>query len=89
MNPSEFPQSNCHYGPPDGLSESQVATVKAYVGQIKSGSCDGFKIVVVAWRPSAEELADIASGAPIFLSCIGGLPPHFLSTNFETAINPA
>lgn len=89
MTTTDFPQSNMAFGPPPGLDENQVQRVRAYHGTIQRGSVEGLKLVVVAWQPTFRELDDLNKGAPIFLTCIGGLPAHFLTTNFAEAINPA
>lgn len=89
MIPTTFPQSNSNFGPPEGFTEAQVQTIPAYRSEAKAGSCDGTSLVVVAWKPNEIELARIVAGEPIFLTCLGGLPAHFLSTRFEEAINPA
>ena len=34
--------------------------------------------VRVAWKPDEIDLANLARGGTIWLSCWGGLPPHFL-----------
>ena len=70
------------------MGEQQAATISAYVGEIKGGTCDGASIVVVAWMPTMDELSEIIQGNPIYLSGIGGLPPHFLTTDFQQAIRP-
>jgi len=88
MTPVLFPQCNAAFGPPSDLDESQCATIPAYVGEVKRGSVEGSKIVVVAWLPTPEELAIIKAGGPIFLSMMGGLAPHFVTTSFEEAIAP-
>jgi hypothetical protein len=64
-------------------------TVTAFIGKVAGGSVDGAQLIVTAWKPSAVELDDLKNGRPIFLSVIGGLPPHFLTTDFERAINPS
>lgn len=84
-----FPEVNKIFKAPAGLDESQVAAIPAFLGETRTGSCDGERMVVVAWKPDDRELAAIAAGAPIFLTCLGGLPPHFLTTNFAEATNPA
>lgn len=89
MNPIKFPQANSRFGAPSDLDESQVFTIDSYVGIISGGSLDGCKQVVVAWVPNEDELMRIISGKPIFLSMIGGLAPHYLSTSFEEATHPA
>ena len=68
------------------MDESQVRSVPAYCASIKGGSLDGSNIVVVAWQPDADDIARIVAGEPIFLSMIGSLAPHFLTTKFNDAI---
>lgn len=67
------------------MSEEQVKTIPGYIGELQGGNLDGGCVIVVAWKPTPDELIDLAQGKPVFLSCIGGLPPHFLSTSFEAA----
>jgi hypothetical protein len=64
-------------------------SVDAFASEALGGSVDGTPFVVVAWMPEPYELARLNDGHPIFLTCMGGLPPHFLSTTFEQATNPA
>lgn len=89
MDPVKFPQCNARYGPPEGLVESQVRTIHAYEGTVERGSCEGCKMVVVAHKPTPEDIARIVAGEPIFITQIGGLAPHFLTTSFEEANNCA
>lgn len=89
MIPTAFKEANMNYGPPSDLEESQCHTICAYGGTIVGGSIDGMTVSVVAWKPTAAELESIKSGEPIFLSVIGRLPPHFLSTSFHQATHPA
>jgi hypothetical protein len=89
MNPITFPEANAKFGPPSDLKESQCMTIPAFQGIVQGGSVDGCLLVVVAWKPSPEEVRQIAAGAPIFISMIGGLAPHFLTTHFQNAIKPS
>jgi len=89
MQFTKFPQANTDFGPPAGLAESQVHTIPGFIGPINQGACDGLQMCVVAHTPSKEQLEALNNGAPIFLTMIGGLAPHFLTTNFEEATNPA
>jgi hypothetical protein len=66
MIPAEFPEYNIVFNPPPDLEESQCGTVQGYVGYTKGGSCDGAPVVVVAWRPTAEEIEDLKKGAFIY-----------------------
>ena len=89
MIPTQFPQANKVFGAPKDLHEEQVRAIPAYLGTVEGGSVDGCPIVVTAWQPTLQEIADIVAGQPVFLSVIGGLPPHFLTTRFEQATKPA
>lgn len=89
MNPVHFPEANARIGPPPGLTGSQVRTIYAHIGQVNGGSVDGAAQVIVAWKPTPEEITAIQNGALVFLSCLGGLPPHFLCTSFQEAAHPA
>lgn len=88
MTPVEFPEANSRFGPPAGLAESQVATIFAYQGVVRGGSLDGERLVVTAWKPTLDELRELALGNPVFLTFIGGLPPHMATTDFAVATNP-
>lgn len=89
MIPVTFPEANIRYGPPPDLAESQCMTIHAYRGQVAGGSVDGSLIVVTAWKPSPDEIEAMKQGRPIFLSFIGGLPPHFVALDFHSATHPA
>ncbi len=89
MTPVRFPEANCCYGPPQGMDENQVMTIPAFQHQVNGGSCDGSAQVVVAWMPSAEELAVLNAGGPLFISMLGGLAPHYPSVDFHAATHPA
>lgn len=88
MIPVSFPEANSKFGPPPELDASQCLTIHAWVGPVKGGSLDGATAVVTAWKPSPQDIERMQGGAPIFLACLGGLPPHFLCTDFEEAKNP-
>lgn len=76
-------------GPPPDLAATQCQAAHAYHGPVQGGSMDGSLVVVVAWLPSAEEIEAIKNGQPVYLSCLGGLLPHFLTTDFNQATHPA
>lgn len=87
MIPTDFKESNIKFNPPLDLEESQCKTIFGYHGILHGGSCDGSNVVVTAWKPTVEELKKLNDGCPIYLCCIGGLPPHYLCTSFEEAIS--
>lgn len=67
------------------MDESQVLTIDAHTGIVKGGNIDGAQFVVVCWQPNAEEIERIKAGQPIYISMLGGLAPHFLTTDFKQA----
>lgn len=83
MTPANFPQANTKFRAPNAMDESQVATIPAFVGKLDGGNLDGAEVVIVAWTPSKEELEDLNNGKPIFLTVLGGLPPHSLATKVD------
>jgi len=89
MTPQTFPEANINFVAPPGLEESQCMTIGGFQGRVRGGSLDGAPVSVVAWKPTQCELELIKEGKPIFLSFIGGIPPHFPSMSFEEAIKPA
>lgn len=85
MIPVKFDQANCAFGPPPDLAESQCRTIHGFIGEVANGSVDGAKFIVTAWKPTPEELAELNAGGAVFLSFLGGLPPHLATTNFQAA----
>jgi hypothetical protein len=71
-----------------GIAIWQCMAIPGFVGVVERGSVEGAQVVVVAWKPSPQEIEALSNGSPIFLSCLGGLPPHFLSTDFHAATHP-
>lgn len=69
------------------MSSEQVMSIHAYYGQIThpQSNLDGAEFVVTAWKPSPEELKTLNEGGPVYLSCLGGLPAHFLTSSFFQA----
>lgn len=89
MTPFNFPEANTNIGAPkDGeLDGSQCSSIPGFVGETKGGTLDGSHIIVVAWKPSPEELAELVAGGAVYLTCFGGIPPHTLQTSFHHATN--
>jgi hypothetical protein len=85
MNPFNFPQAKTPFIAPSDMDASQVFTIKAFRGKVNAGNLDGADFVVTAWKPTEEELKQLNEGNAVFLTCLGGLPPHFLTTSFEEA----
>lgn len=89
MMPVHFPEANARFLPPPDMDAAQCETVEAFMGPVRGGSLDGARMVVTAWKPTDVELALLQAGHPIFLTFIGGLPPHYVSLDFQTATHPA
>jgi hypothetical protein len=89
MTPVRFPEATRFFGPSPDMTDEQVHVIHAYVGEVPRGSCEGAPIVITAWQPSEAELAALNAGGPVFLTFMGGLPPHFATTSFAEANNPA
>ncbi len=85
MSPSEFPEQNTTFSPPPGYDESQINYIDGYSGKVEGGNLDGMPVAVVAWKPSPEDLQRLLSGGVVYLGVCGGLVPHVLATDFETA----
>ena len=85
MTPIKFPQANVAFGPPPDLKESQCRTIHGFIGEVSQGSVEGSALVVTAWQPTPEELAELNAGGAVFLSFLGGLPPHLATTSFQAA----
>lgn len=89
FQPTDFPQANTTFGPPEGLADSQVRPVRAHVGTLERGSMEGSRIVVTAWFPEAQDIQRMIQGHPVYICFVGGLPPHVPATSFEEATNIA
>lgn len=85
MEPTDFPEANVNMNPPPDLDESQCQRIRSFVGTVPRGHLEGARVIVVAWQPSPVDIARIIGGAPVFLSVLGGLPPHSLTTTFQEA----
>lgn len=82
MQPVTFPQANTTFRPPSELDASQCKTIPAFVGKM-GGNLDGLSSVVVAWELTDEDIETLKNGDRlIYLTCLGGLPPHMLSVGF-------
>lgn len=89
MNNVDFPESNTNMHAPQGMTEEQVATCRAYVGKIADGQHKGMIQSITAWKPTEADLDRLMAGGVVYFQCLGRLPPHFLTTDFKEAINPA
>lgn len=85
MKAVNFPQANITIGPPSELDESQCRTIRALAGTVETGSIEGSQFIIVCHEPTPEERLNIAAGANIYLTMLGGLSPHFLTTTIGEA----
>ena len=85
MIPAAFSEANCMFKAPSDMDESQVLAISAFQGTVLGGNLDGCPFVVVAWTPTPEDLERLQNGQPVYLSMLGGLSPHFLTTSFPEA----
>lgn len=72
MTAVDFPQAN-------------VKTIPSFRAKIGGGRFDDGELIVVAWRPSIDDLDRLIKGEMVYLTAFGGLPPHFVSTTFKEA----
>lgn len=71
MLPVKLADENLQLGPPPGWTEEQCMTVSAYAG-VDGG---GTPFVVTAWMPSAEDLAALNAGRPLYAKWAGSVSP--------------
>lgn len=79
--------ADCVFKHPSDLDASQCLEIPAYRGEAKHGNLDGAQFVVVAWLPTPDEIEQLINGHPVYLTMLGGLAPHFLTTDFKQATN--
>jgi len=89
MNPTNFPETNATIGPPRGMSEAQCRQLRAFAAEMVAGPMDGAPVYVVAWQPTLPELERLIEGNPVFITMLGGVMPHYVSTSFEEATHSA
>lgn len=81
MIPAQFVQQNSVFGSPD--NNPNTIPIAAFKQTIPRGPWEGAELVVVAWKPDAEDVKRLLEGGVVYVACIGGLPHHFLKTKFE------
>jgi hypothetical protein len=74
MIPCSFDEANGQLGPPDGLTEDEVGTIRVYHGQNEAGN----KFVVSCWRVTPAEIQEIARTGRIWLITMSGMMPTIL-----------
>lgn len=73
MEASGFDEANRTYGPPQGLTEVDVHSIRAYAGKV-----GGHDTVTTCWQVTKEELDEINRTGRVWFTAWGGLAPHRL-----------
>lgn len=72
----EFEQVNRRLGPPEGLTEDQVATLPVWTGEM-----DGIPRTIAKFQPVRGHIEALAQGAAIWLHMLGQrIPPVDINT---------
>ena len=75
MEATNFEESNHALGPPPGMTEDEVFTLRVWKGQYD----DGTPIVISCWRPTQAELDEINRTGRVWLEVMGNtMPPAML-----------
>lgn len=74
---SEFDAKVCSFTAPEEKAVG-IEPATGIVTQPRDPQDLGVPCVRVAWKPDEIDLAHLARGGTIWLSCWGGLPPHSL-----------
>ena len=88
MVATAFDEDNDVLGPPPGVSDEQVSYLSVYKGPLPG---DGRPVVVSCWKPTAEEVAEIARTGRVWLVVLGQtMPPAFVGgvSPFPVAPSP-
>ena len=72
MIPANFEEANTIFGPPEGMTEDDVKSIRAYVGE----HLDSSAVTITCWKPTREELDSIEKTGRVWLMIFGkGMPP--------------
>ena len=74
MLPCSFTESNITFGPPEGMTEDQVTSIRAF---------RGFGQVITCWKPTFDELAEIQKTGRVWLRVLGEVMPPVLITGLN------
>jgi hypothetical protein len=75
----DFPEANFTYGPPAGMTEDQVKSLRVFTGPTHSEDRLD-REVISKWQLTPEELAEIARTGVVWLYIIGdGHPPVYVT----------
>ena len=87
MTPATFPEANTHFGPPADMTEAQCGTIPAHIHTVIGGNLDGALEIVLAWLPSENDIDRMIKGHPVYVTMLGGVVPHRLTTSFQEAVS--
>lgn len=87
MTPATFPEANTSFGPPADMTETQCGTIPAHVHTVVGGPLDGASEIVVAWLPSNNDIDRLVHGEAVYITMLGAVVPHRLSTSFQEAVS--
>lgn len=75
MIPSGFDEANGTLGPPQGISEDDVSSLRVW-----RGLCGNQRVVISCWRPTRAEMDEIARTGRVWLYMWGDtMPPALVS----------
>jgi hypothetical protein len=89
MNPIKFDECNTFFGPNTEMEDVKCEITPAWVGDAEGGSLDGLRMAVCAYKLDEHELKEILEGGYIYVTMVGGLSMHYMSTNFHDATHPS
>ena len=76
MEPANFDEANLTLGPPPGMTETEVQSLRVWRGVTGNDEAEKQAPVVVScWRVSAEELAEITKTGRVWLHVYGRTMP--------------
>jgi hypothetical protein len=91
MMPLEFKGTNVTFMIPNDLARNQTKArpIRGRILQVSTGPLDGLAVAIVAYKPNSLEISRLLAGEPVYISFLGGVAPHYVSTTLEEALNPS
>lgn len=72
MEPTNFDEANLSLGPPEGMTEDEVRTLRVWRGTDE----DMLPVVISCWKPTQEEIDEIQKTGRVWLRLYGqSMPP--------------
>lgn len=72
--PCSFDEANGQLGPPDGMSEDEVTTIRVFHGT----DDHGHRFVVSCWRATPDEIREIQETGRVWMVSMSGMMPTML-----------